>query len=174
MKFLKELESILKQLVDAETGQRGFIVTGEERYLDPYETGIVGVVVAMDTVEFLTADNPAQQERLTRLRPVVDSKLAELAATIELRRKPGTGFEESKAIVLTDAGKHDADAIRAIVDEMIMEEHSLLEVRSAAATDSETATKNIIVFGTLTGLVIAMAVILLISRSVNSCLAKIC
>ena len=58
-----KIEQILIGLVDAETGMRGFVITGDEGYLEPYNTGLKTVPAAVDAVRKLTSDNPRQQAR---------------------------------------------------------------------------------------------------------------
>jgi len=188
---LEELEVVLAELLNAETGQRGYLITGAERYLEPYNAGKADVYTAIDTVEALTADNPNQQERVKRLRPLVDAKLAELKQTIDLRRGTGSSsvlietddgeavvvsasddekFKAAQAVVLTDEGKDIADNIRALVMEMRQEELDLLEIRHADAALSEALTRNIIIIGSGFGLLIAIVIVFLVTRSVNQVL----
>src|SRR5215831_20485530 len=79
--------ALLSSLRDAETGQRGFLLTGRDQYLEPYRQAITEVP---NTVEKLTnitaARRPDQAERLNRLRPLVKDKLDELGETILVRR----------------------------------------------------------------------------------------
>jgi CHASE3 domain sensor protein len=81
-----EVRSSLK---DAETGQRGFLLTGEERYLEPYHEGVKAIDRYLQEARELTVDNPNQQKRLNALQPQITAKLAELAETIALRRQRG-------------------------------------------------------------------------------------
>ena len=67
-----------RSLKDAETGQRGFVLTGEERYLEPYHAAIGEIQHDIDALADLTRDNPAQQESLQQVRKLADAKLAEL------------------------------------------------------------------------------------------------
>ena len=131
------LEVIVGSLKDAETGQRGYLITGEDRYLEPYTAGIAIIDGEVDRVASLTSDNPAQQQRIAEMRPFIAEKLAELEDTIDLRRNEG--FEAAQTVVLTDAGKNSADNIRRIIDDMVAEEQELLVVR-AASTDSAAGT----------------------------------
>src|SRR3954447_9325960 len=68
---LAELQSLLK---DAETGQRGYLVTGDKAYLRPYADALAAVGGVVDGLQELTADNPRQQERIGRLRPLVTAR----------------------------------------------------------------------------------------------------
>jgi PAS domain S-box-containing protein len=124
---LAKTESLLK---DAETGQRGFLYTGDPKYLAPYTLAIGQVGPNIDEVAQLTADNPRQQARIPVLRNLTQSKLTELAQTIALYRsgKP----EEAKALVLSDAGLFVMNDIRKLTSQMGEEEASLEVIRSAA------------------------------------------
>src|SRR5581483_6068319 len=81
-----KLSETLALLTDAETGQRGFLYTGEEQYLAPYNSALEQIPSRMDDLSRLTADNPRQQEAIGRLRPLARMKLNELASTIALFR----------------------------------------------------------------------------------------
>ena len=78
-----ESSSLLK---DAETGQRGFVITGDEAYLEPYRGAVDALPGTLEDLRELTADNPNQQQAARRARAARDPKLAELKRTIDLRR----------------------------------------------------------------------------------------
>ena len=109
--------ALLSSVRDAETGQRGFLLTGRDQYLEPYRQAITEVP---NTVEKLTnitaARRPDQAERLNRLRPLVKDKLDELGETILVRRSEGP--EAAFAIVMTDRGNAIMDQIRAVCTEI--------------------------------------------------------
>src|SRR5580700_462981 len=71
------LENVLSNIKDAETGQRGYLLTGIESYLEPYRTSTPKIQQSLRSLRSLTADNPSQQHRLDALDPLVASKLAE-------------------------------------------------------------------------------------------------
>ncbi|MEI9986939.1 MAG: CHASE3 domain-containing protein [Aliidongia sp.] len=83
------MANLLSLLKDAETGQRGFVLTGDETYLAPYSDALPAIKNALDSAKALTADNPAEQQRVLSLAPLIDSKLTELRQTIDLRRSTG-------------------------------------------------------------------------------------
>ena len=66
---LKKLESTISTMKDAETGQRGFLLTGNEEFLQPYNGSYQKAVNLIDDVQRLTADNPQQQKILRQLKP---------------------------------------------------------------------------------------------------------
>src|SRR5476651_1528378 len=123
---LQNLEQLLSTMKDAESGQRGFLVTGEERYLDPYNAALGESDQTLKSVRSLTQDNPNQQRRLDALEPLIADKFAELKQTIDLRRDPAQGFEAARQVVVTDKGKGLMDDIRKVVQDMEAEENALL------------------------------------------------
>lgn len=122
---LEKLESLSSDLKDAETGQRGYILTGKDRYLKPYFAAVSKVNPEIQTLRKLTTDSPQQQKRLASLRPLVDQKFAELDQTISLRKDEG--LEAAQQVVLTDQGKYLMDQIRRVIQEMEKEERDKLE-----------------------------------------------
>jgi methyl-accepting chemotaxis protein len=145
---LENLEKLLSTMKDAETGQRGFLVTGEERYLEPYTAAIGQADQILKTVRELTQDNPNQQRRLDALEPLIAGKFTELKETIDLRRDPVKGFEAARQVVITDKGKGLMDEVRKVVLDMESEENALLKRRSDEAKLSADQTHSSIIWGT--------------------------
>lgn len=126
---LLEAQRALSALQDAETGQRGYIITGRANFLEPYELGRRDVVGSLDRLAALTTDNPLQQSRVGELRDLVAAKLAELAETVTLMQagdQPGAA-----AVVMTERGKIVMDQARTIVAAVAAEEQRLLVLRRA-------------------------------------------
>src|ERR1700722_2402028 len=148
---LENLEQLISLLKDAETGQRGFLITGEDRYLEPYNAATGQIAQTTKEIRDLTADNPNQQQRLDTLDPLITDKLAELQETIDLRKDPTKGFEAAKDVVVTDKGKNLMDNIRKVVGDMEGEEHDLLKKRAdeAAVSADQTHSRS---FGALSRL----------------------
>ena len=128
------LGGMLASVTDAETGQRGFIITGDAEYLQPYTDGTAQSQRALDALEVLTRDEPAQQSLLPRLRREVARKLEELAQSIEIRRTEG--FDAAQRVVRTNAGRATMAQVRTIVSDMSREADALLEARTRAAAVS--------------------------------------
>src|SRR5262249_3179968 len=70
----QNLALLLSEMKDAETGQRGYIITGEDSYLDPYRSSLSQIANTEDAVRRLTSDNPSQQARLATVTPLIDAK----------------------------------------------------------------------------------------------------
>jgi CHASE3 domain sensor protein len=129
-----ELADLLSQLKDAETGQRGYLITNDESYLAPYQAALASIKSTLDDLRKLTSDNPDQQRRLAAISPLIEGKLAELKQTIELRRTQG--FDAAAKIVVANLGKTQMDQVRAVVAEADQEERDLLKRRSEEARSS--------------------------------------
>ncbi|MHB1421590.1 MAG: CHASE3 domain-containing protein [Gemmataceae bacterium] len=127
---LDALGDLLSSVKDAETGQRGFLITGVRRYLKPYNDAVAVVPQKMERVLRLTEDNLFQQERIPALQKLVQAKLDELTRTIDLREK--LGFEAARQAVLTDEGKASMDSLRSWISDMVEEERGLLRSRQQA------------------------------------------
>lgn len=132
--------ALLSSLKDAETGQRGFLLTGEDRYLEPYRQAMAEILPDLDALAHSEAvvGRPEQTQRIRRLQPLVDKKLDELGQTIDLRRS--RGLESALAIARIDRGKVTMDQIRALCTEIraASYDNSNAEAESARTSANET------------------------------------
>jgi adenylate cyclase len=126
------LARIYSTIQDAETGQRGYLLTGDESFLQPYTRAEGRIAKRLATLRELVADNDKQLVDVAELEALVTAKLAELQGTIDLRRRGET--DRSKAVVGAGAGRSLMDSIRARVDLMEQREAGLLEERQATVS----------------------------------------
>lgn len=157
------LRELLSTIQDAETGQRGFLLTGNDRYLAPYQDAMAQVQPKLREIERLTSDNGLHQAGIATLRRHIDAKLAELRETIALRQQRGAA--EALAAVNSDRGKNEMDAIRTQLDLMQQEEGRL---RLARIEEMAQAYRTAWVSGILSGLLgvaLTLVVGFLIRRS---------
>src|SRR4051794_34684238 len=115
-----ELERALSTLKDAETGQRGYLLTGDDDYLVPYRVAsdrMGGILARLTT---LTSDNPSQQGRIAELKQIEAAKMEELRETVDLRREES--LEAAFVMVRTHRGKRDMERARRVVVAMAEEE----------------------------------------------------
>ncbi len=132
------MDEILSTMQDAETGQRGFLLTGRDQYLAPYNEAVARVRAKVDTVAALTRDNAAQQARIEPLRRHIAAKLAELGQTVELRKSGNVA--SALKLVDSDRGKAEMDAVRGQLEQMQDEEARLRQQRLTEMADAyETA-----------------------------------
>jgi len=150
---------VLLSLVDAETGQRGFLITGKDEFLEPYQQALARLDQQVRTLKDKTQDNPHQQARIGEMETLTTERLALLKKGIELRRQSA---EEAQAFVATGRGKEKMDAIRRLIATMEDDEHDLLRdrerqsavaYRNAVATELSTAALGLVLLGALIYLV---------------------
>ena len=128
---LKNLNVLLAQLSSAESGERGYIITGNTQYVDSFRLTIDSLNSDLGAIKQLTSDNPAQQQRLQTLQPLINQRSALLQKGIDLRRQKG--FPAAQQFVAQGVGQTLSNNIRQIVATMIAEETRLLKIRSEQA-----------------------------------------
>ncbi|MGH8756779.1 MAG: diguanylate cyclase, partial [Burkholderiales bacterium] len=128
-KTLKTADEVLQLLTDAETGQRGYLITGEERYLEPYNVSVASIAKKLKQLN--SGHRAVAVQHLDSLNTLVNAKIGELNETIALRRK--AGFEATVKTVPMDKGKASMDVIRHVIGEIVQQEKDLL------ANSNETA-----------------------------------
>ncbi|MEG3934749.1 MULTISPECIES: CHASE3 domain-containing protein [unclassified Microcoleus] len=161
-RVLTELEATLSTLKDAETGQRGYLLTGEERYLEPYHSAIARINQQVVGLQQLTADNNRQQQRIRNLKIAIDSKLAELEGTINLRRQQK--LEAALREVKSGRGKQIMGGIRQQIATMTAEETQLLQQRARESQTSATLTILTFTVATLVNFLLMLLVYYLVKR----------
>jgi methyl-accepting chemotaxis protein len=162
---LEHIAGVLGSLKDAETGQRGYVITGDEAFLEPYHTGSGEVLNIVKDLRKLTADNPNQQKRLDSAEALIAAKLAELKQTIDLRRSGNV--EEVGKIVRGGEGKRFMDQLRVILQEMDTEERGLLKQRAEEGDAAASGAKSVIIFGTLLCVLLVTFAGFVITRSLS-------
>ena len=139
----RQIYRLLSSLDDAETGQRGFLLTGNEGYLEPYTVAQGTLPSQLSTLHDLTTD-PEQRARIAEIEPLVRDKLNELAETIRLQRAgDAAGALE---LVKSDRGKVAMDRIRDALRGVIDAEQHALDIHSAQ-WESAVTTSTYVVFG---------------------------
>jgi diguanylate cyclase (GGDEF)-like protein/PAS domain S-box-containing protein len=131
---LQTLESILARIIDVETGERGFLISGADHYLEPYRAARDSVRQEIATARRLTDANPAQRQRLDLLEPLIARKLALVAQSITERERDSKGGLDVQALL--EQGQSTMDEIRTLIFRMKAEEHRLLVERADSAVSS--------------------------------------
>jgi signal transduction histidine kinase/CheY-like chemotaxis protein/CHASE3 domain sensor protein len=126
---LSALDDVLSLTTDAEAGQRGFVITGNEQYLNPYDLAVQLINRRFDRIEALVSDNAEHMAELPELRSLVAAKLEELAQVIAARRNQG--FDAAQALVVADRGRELMTRIREKVESMQQVERRLRVLRIA-------------------------------------------
>jgi signal transduction histidine kinase/CheY-like chemotaxis protein len=128
-RVLGTIKDLAIALRDAERGQRGYLLTGNDEYLGPYREARDRLGLLQGELQKLTADNPAQQERIRALAPAIQHKLEELAQTLQAWRDGG--LETALRIVGTDEGRNHMRVAEGMLAAMLTDEQRLLDARLA-------------------------------------------
>lgn len=160
----EQLLGLEKSLVDAETGQRGYIFTDEDDFLEPYTNAINALEFYFSDLRSLIKDNPAQLQRLDRVEELAQRKLEELGKTIALKK---TGKEqELRELVLSRQGKQIMDDIQVQLTEMIRVEDELLTEREQDANQAEHFSTLVSIGGTALAILLGLTSLILIALKI--------
>jgi CHASE3 domain sensor protein len=143
---IEKLQTLRIDITQCETGQRGYMLTGQDRYLELYEAGTSQVRQDLKELPDLTADNHREREAIKRLDPLISSRLAELNDGIWVRKESGllAGVE---AVTRANDGEKWMGQIAAQIGEMRDTEAALLSSRLETAAASTRKIKIVIVCG---------------------------
>ena len=163
-KVLDKVDGVLLSLVNIETGMRGFVLTGDEAFLEPTIAGKVDLATYYDAGQALTIDNPAQTERWATLSVKLDEILIETDRLITIRRTDG--LEAAETALTTGTGKSIMDSIRGVIDELAGAEKELLITRAASSADSVNSTHSLILVGVLLATAAGAGIAVYLTRAI--------
>ena len=151
--------SLLVELLNAETGQRGFLLTADEKYLEPYAIAKASLDTLLANLRELTSDNESEQRRIQHLKSLIDAKMGELLETVILMRQGQ--HADALGILNSGRGKQLMDGIRAEIEEIFAEERELLTARRSHAN----ALRNVVLelIGLCLASSMALAVLILLA-----------
>lgn len=147
----KTLEGLISRMKDAETGQRGFLLTGEETFLDPYTGAKAEVFELLTKAQSLTRDNAQQQQDFPKLESLINSKFTLISGSIADKKR---GIPATATLLLK--GKSVMDSIRTMVTTMVVRENKLMVSRTAKMTKFATWTPIMIGIAALISMVITI------------------
>lgn len=160
---LIDLENTISVMKDAETGQRGYLITKDENFLVNYYDGHSKVTKFYGNVRLLTKDNPAQQRYLDTLKPIIDSRFVRLTEVIKIFEKTGKISEPDMVV-----GKDLMVKARNLIAKMKIEEQKLLDDRTRDAGFYSNATQIVITVSSLIALLISGLSLYFISKDIKN------
>lgn len=158
------MQLALARLIDAESGARGYFITGQDTFLERYATAQVDVARSLDRAVELTGSNPAQQGRIERVRMAVAQRLAIMASAIEARRQGPFDLEQGR--IRLAEGKEASDIVRREVQGVIETESTSLKTRRAEAAEATGLASNALMIALLVAAFAGVIASILIARSI--------
>jgi signal transduction histidine kinase/DNA-binding response OmpR family regulator len=163
-RLVSGISALLSALTEAETGQRGFLLTGEDRYMAPYLQARADIPALLKSLGTVSMTRPDQAARIERLNPLINEKLGELERTIEIRRSQG--LDAALAVVRTDHGRAVMDQVRGICLEIQTAAHRLLTQYSEQARRSQREGSLIAILGGASLFLLLLVATITIQRGV--------
>jgi signal transduction histidine kinase len=139
-----QVERVLVSVVNAETGERGYLISGQDSYLEPYTTAQQELPGELARLQSLTSDNPSQQERVQDLRTTVSRRMLVLQRAVKMRMQGS--LDMSKPLLTGGPGKIEMDHIRDVCDAMEAEEDRLLAIRTVTTNNSTRRAQVAVIF----------------------------
>ena len=124
---LDQTANVMLLLVDMETSERGYVITGEKEFLEPYQSAKEQLDQHFAALKQLTADNAELQPSLEKLEQLKDDRIALVEKAIALR---GSGEEAARTLIASKQGKQVMDAIRGVVGDIVAQERQLRQARA--------------------------------------------
>ncbi len=173
---LAEVQGILESLINIETGQRGFALSGIEASLEPYDSGSIAFKTHIKKVTSLTADNPKQQQRFQKLNVNYQQWMIQaIDPANELRRAVVNGTDTMDAVVAFEQaakGKTAMDAMRVLIGEIQGAEKLLLVARKKESDSLERMTLSLLVNVSVIAVLLGGIIAFLITRSITRPLGR--
>jgi PAS domain S-box-containing protein len=151
---IEALQSVLETMTDAETGQRGFLITGDPHYLEPYQSAVARARQTIAQARLLVRDDPSQRLRGLALEELAGAKLAELEQTLALQAQDPAS---ARRMVQTHLGRSIMDSIRAQVGALVQAEQALLATREHTSRRSYRIAVGFTALSCLLGMALALA-----------------
>jgi len=165
-----KIEEMMRLLLDAETGQRGYIITGKETFLNSYDLAIYEFPQHLEELENLIIE-PTQKENIERLKPLIENEFNYLKETIDLRKN--SGFEASREIVETGRGKVFMSQTRILITEMKDEEKRILAKRSQKPEEERKANNRLLMMLLIVGVLFGGVIAFFTSKSISKPLSNL-
>jgi methyl-accepting chemotaxis protein len=174
---IRQADHILQSLINIETGQRGYVITGTDGFLEPLTQGQKDFAESLGVIRELTSDNPAQQRRLEDLERSMKGWMVDaVGPSLALRREVNAGSKALNDLVQFEReahGKQGMDAMRAKLAEIVDVESDLLSERTGQAVAARKSLDVVLIGGGSLAVALAIVLALIISRSIANPLRQV-
>ena len=149
-----QTDDVEKSMLDIETGERGYIITHNDAFLLPYNSGLNNVMTQLESLRTSTVDNPIQQANIANLTQLINKKIAFVNQTDTLGKNGK--IDAAVTLVKNLEGKKTMDAIRQVIIDIKNEENNLLNKRTELSQISATNADNTIIVGSAVAIIITI------------------
>ena len=160
------LDSNLFFLLNAETGERGFIITADTNYLEPYKVALQNIAVNTRQLRTLTKDNPVQQRKIDTLENLINKKIVRMSTLVSVKKRADENAIK-KILATSNEGKDIMDRIRTVNQSMKVEELKLREERTANTNKSIANARLILFFEDILSLLITLLLTFIILNELD-------
>lgn len=147
-RFIREINDLLSSVKDAEDGQRGYLLTGDRKYLEPYEKALPAIPRELDALAATAALVPREKRQVDSIRSLVFEKLAELKRTIEVRDLEGD--EAAMAIMRNGEGRYTMEEVRSAGNMLVRREDAGLYEANRILESNANNSRIIVLVGCVT------------------------
>ena len=162
-----ELVELVSALYDVESMSRGFVVTGDEKYLEPYYQALLLIELKLTHLQSLTQENPRQKKRLDSIALLIREKLTMVNETIEFRKS--NGFQAASQAVMAGRDNRLMDEIRRLVADAHNDDVRILQEREAVDEANTRKVIRLLLAGSILSLVLLCTVFILLNREITRC-----
>ncbi len=163
---IAQINLLLSELKDAETGQRGFLLTNDEKFLEPYHKAIANLPDAILQLKSLTKDNPEQQDNIALFEELANRKILFLEQAVNMQREHG--WKGSEEILNTlQGGKMTMDELRVQIQNMSLREEQLLNQRAEFVNAQAVSTKRWVILGNLAAIFLILVSFMLLRKQIQ-------
>jgi methyl-accepting chemotaxis protein len=162
---IERIAQLLSVVTDAETGQRGFLLTGDDDFLSTYKGAATSITRLVGDLRELTSDNPVQQRRLSEAEPLITERLGVLEQGLNVRRDGG--LEAALKVVAAGDGQAAMEQLRSVLGAMDTEERRLLQQRADDVERSDSEARTAIIGVSATALVFVVAIGWFLTRTLS-------
>jgi methyl-accepting chemotaxis protein len=175
-KVINTAENVRQSMINMETGVRGFLLTGEDEYLEPYYAGLKTFDKEINIGSNLTSDNPTQTTRWKEVQKLKDLWI-EKSVKVEMQARrdiaEGVGdYQDLMDILYDKLGKTYMDKTRKVLDDIVHEEERLLVIRDKDQSDTASFASTFMMIGTIILIVVGVIIALFVVKGVKSTLRK--
>ncbi len=160
---LHKLDQIFSDLKDAEAGQRGYVITGKEEFLKPYQRSVGEIEQRLADMRELTG-NGSQRERINEISDLVADKLAQLKDTVEIRKTKG--YDAAKQVVVSGIGEELMGRIRAAADAARIEETTFLNNKAEARRAAVRRLRGALIVGGIASFVLLLTAFIVLRNEI--------